>query len=68
MNRLHTEEQRLREYIDDVLRERRERLLPEPQLSELLEIPRGRLRTHLKRLEKDGVIWRHVGKGTFIGP
>jgi GntR family transcriptional regulator, transcriptional repressor for pyruvate dehydrogenase complex len=68
MNRLHTEEQRLREYIDDVLRERRERLPPEPQLSELLEIPRGRLRTHLKRLEKDGVIWRHVGKGTFIGP
>jgi GntR family transcriptional regulator, transcriptional repressor for pyruvate dehydrogenase complex len=68
MNRLDTEEQRLREYIDDVLRERRERLPPEPQLSELLEIPRGRLRTHLKRLEKDGVIWRHVGKGTFIGP
>jgi hypothetical protein len=33
MNRVHTEEQRLREYIDDVLRERRERLPPEPQLS-----------------------------------
>jgi DNA-binding FadR family transcriptional regulator len=65
---MHPEEQRLRAYIDDALRERRERLLPEPRLSELLDIPRGRLRTHLKRLEKDGLIWRHVGKGTFIGP
>src|SRR6185369_6686272 len=65
---IHSEEQRLRAYLDGALLERRERLLPEPQLSELLEIPRGRLRTHLKRLEKDGLIWRHVGKGTFVGP
>jgi DNA-binding FadR family transcriptional regulator len=68
MNGTHSEEQRLRAHIDDALRERRERLLSEPQLSELLDIPRGRLRTHLKRLEKDGLIWRHVGKGTFLGP
>jgi DNA-binding FadR family transcriptional regulator len=68
MNAAVTEEARLRAYIDDALREQRERLLPEPQLSELLDIPRGRLRTHLKRLEKDGLIWRHVGKGTFVGP
>jgi DNA-binding FadR family transcriptional regulator len=68
MNSLVPEEERLRAYIDDALREQRERLLPEPQLSELLDIPRGRLRTHLKRLEKDGLIWRHVGKGTFVGP
>ena len=65
---MHPEEQRLRAYIDDALRQQRERLLPEPQLSELLDIPRGRLRSHLKRLEKDGLIWRHVGKGTFVGP
>jgi DNA-binding FadR family transcriptional regulator len=64
----HSEEQRLRDYVDDAIKSRRDRLLPEPQLSELLEIPRGRLRTHLKRLEKDGLIWRHVGKGTFVGP
>jgi DNA-binding FadR family transcriptional regulator len=68
MNEIHSEEQRLRAYIDGALRERRERLLPEPQLSELLNIPRGRLRTQLKRLQKDGLIWRHVGKGTFVGP
>jgi DNA-binding FadR family transcriptional regulator len=67
MNAMVPEEERLRAYIDDALRERRERLLPEPQLSELLDIPRGRLRTHLKRLERDGIIWRHVGKGTFVG-
>jgi DNA-binding FadR family transcriptional regulator len=65
---VHSEEQRLRSYVDDAVRSRRERLPPEPQLSELLDIPRGRLRTHLKRLEKDGLIWRHVGKGTFVGP
>lgn len=62
------EEHRLRAYVDEALRGRRERLPAEPQLSELLDIPRGRLRTHLKRLEKDGLIWRHVGKGTFVGP
>ena len=68
MIEMHPEEQRLRAYIDNVLREQSERLLPEPKLSELLDIPRGRLRSHLKRLEKDGLIWRHVGKGTFVGP
>jgi DNA-binding FadR family transcriptional regulator len=62
------EEHRLRAYVDDAIRIRQERLLAEPKLSELLDIPRGRLRTHLKRLEQDGLIWRHVGKGTFVGP
>jgi GntR family transcriptional regulator, transcriptional repressor for pyruvate dehydrogenase complex len=65
---MHPEEQRLRAYVDDAVREQRERLPPEPELSEILEIPRGRLRSHLKRLENDGLIWRHVGKGTFVGP
>jgi DNA-binding FadR family transcriptional regulator len=68
MTEVHSEEQRLRAYVDDAIRDRRERLLAEAQLSELLDIPRGRLRTHLRRLEKDGLIWRHVGKGTFVGP
>src|SRR5258708_6210831 len=68
MIEVHSEEQRLRAYVDDAIRSRRDRLLAEAQLSELLDIPRGRLRTHLRRLEKDGLIWRHVGKGTFVGP
>jgi GntR family transcriptional regulator, transcriptional repressor for pyruvate dehydrogenase complex len=68
MKALNPEEQRVRAYLEDALHRRQERLLPEPQLSELLDIPRGKLRTQLKRLEKEGLIWRHVGKGTFIGP
>lgn len=43
------------------------RLPPEPRLCEALGISRGRLRTLLKRAEDRGQIWRHVGKGTFIG-
>lgn len=67
MSELLSEQQRLRAFVDDAIRTRQERLPAEPALSALLDIPRGRLRTHLKRLEKDGLIWRHVGKGTFVG-
>ena len=59
---------RLRAYIEESGRSGLERLPPEPKLSEELEITRGRLRTILKRFEEEGLIWRHVGKGTFVGP
>lgn len=59
---------RLRTYLDQTLERGEERLPPEPKLSEELGVSRGRLRTLLKRLETEGAIWRHVGKGTFIGP
>lgn len=62
------DETRLREYVDNAARGGVLRLPPEPKLGEALGVTRGRLRTLLTRLEAEGLIWRHVGKGTFVGP
>lgn len=43
------------------------RLPAERELCELLGVSRGDLRKALAILELDGQIWRHVGKGTFVG-
>lgn len=59
---------RLRALLDDTMERGEARLPPEPRLSEALGVSRGRLRTLLKKLEEEGAIWRHVGKGTFVGP
>lgn len=63
-----TDIDRLKARIDQIAREGGSQLPPEPRLAELVGVSRGRLRTLLGRLEKEGSIWRHVGKGTFIGP
>ncbi|WP_016747493.1 FadR/GntR family transcriptional regulator [Rhizorhabdus wittichii] len=58
----------LRSLIDRLEEGGERRLPPEPRLSAALGVSRSRLRTLLKQLEDEGAIWRHVGKGTFIGP
>ena len=42
------------------------RLPPERHLTDELGMTRATLRKALGALERDGVIWRHVGKGTFV--
>lgn len=43
-----------------------ERLPPERRLSETLGISRGELRKAMMALEAEGIVERHVGRGTFL--
>lgn len=43
------------------------RLPPERDLALSLDVGRGALRKALATLQAEGVVWRHVGKGTFVG-
>jgi len=45
-----------------------ERLPSERTLSENLGLSRSALRKILSLLEAEDLVWRHVGKGTFVGP
>jgi DNA-binding FadR family transcriptional regulator len=59
--------ERVRRYISDGGFAHNDRLPPERELCRLVGVSRAELRRGLARLEADGRIWRHVGRGTFIG-
>lgn len=57
---------RLRSYITEGGFGLGVKLPPERHLTDELGMTRTTLRKALDVLEKDGLIWRHVGKGTFV--
>jgi DNA-binding FadR family transcriptional regulator len=57
---------RLRNFISDGGYGQGVKLPPERDLTNELGMSRATLRKALDALERDGLIWRHVGKGTFV--
>ncbi|MDH3280978.1 MAG: FadR family transcriptional regulator [Gammaproteobacteria bacterium] len=57
----------LRAYIAQGEFATNDRLPPERRLCETLGVPRSELRKAFAVLEAEGTIWRHVGRGTFVG-
>jgi DNA-binding FadR family transcriptional regulator len=58
---------RLRAYLGEKGFALNDRLPPERELSEQLGVSRADLRKAMAILESEGQVWRHVGRGTFIG-
>ena len=58
--------ERLRSYIAQRGFGQGVKLPPERHLTDELGMTRTKLRKALDALERDGLIWRHVGKGTFM--
>lgn len=59
--------ERLREYLEQQQLPNQAQLPPERMLAETFGVTRNRIRSSLRKLADEGVIWRHVGMGTFIG-
>ena len=58
----------LKAYVAQLNLPENARLPGERELCDILGVSRGELRKALALLEAEGEVWRHVGKGTFIGP
>jgi len=71
MNAVFTEDggalTQLRAYLAQMELPPDSRLPPERDLALTLGVSRAELRKALSTLESEGQLWRHVGKGTFIG-
>lgn len=57
----------LRQMIDSAGYRHNDRVPPERELCKLLGTTRSKLRRAMAELEAQGRIWRHVGRGTFVG-
>lgn len=57
----------LRAYLSQSGKRPNDRLPPERELAQQVGVTRGEVRKALAILEKEGLVWRHVGKGTFVG-
>ena len=58
----------LKAYVAQLNLPENARLPAERELCDILGVSRGELRKALALLEAEGEVWRHVGKGTFVGP
>jgi DNA-binding FadR family transcriptional regulator len=56
----------LRAFVADSAYKPGDRLPAERELCAALGLRRSELRKALAKLERDGTLWRHVGKGTFL--
>jgi GntR family transcriptional regulator, transcriptional repressor for pyruvate dehydrogenase complex len=64
----HEATRRLRTHLRQRAYGPQDRLEPERVLAPKIGCSRETLRAALDVLEKEGLIWRHVGQGTFVGP
>jgi DNA-binding FadR family transcriptional regulator len=68
MRQAHQDLALIRDYVTRANVAEHGRLPAERDLAATLGITRNRLRGGLRKLVAEGLIWRHVGKGTFVGP
>jgi DNA-binding FadR family transcriptional regulator len=57
----------VRHYLEEGNFGYQDRLPPERELARQLGLTRTQLRSGMKQLQAEGVVWRHVGRGTFFG-